>query len=202
MRSVAASSTHIGRRFASSTARKRLSGTLTAWSAGDSLGLSRIVGIRASSSATGLPYFHIVIAQSLAIREPATDSGMAFTRAGKASSRRTQTPSAPAQDEDESSTDKEETASGGRSNRMAACTRIGVVDLVDLRGGDRGQKNVEAGALAERARHGDAATMPGDDAMDDGEAEAGAFAHRLGGEERLEDALPRRFVHAAAGIAD
>src|SRR5580658_931557 len=40
-----------------------------------------------------------------------------------------------------------------------------------------------------------------DDAMDDGEAEAGAFADTFGGEERLEDPRSGRLVHAGAGPA-
>ncbi len=39
-----------------------------------------------------------------------------------------------------------------------------------------------------------------DDAVRDGQAESGAAFLGLGGEERLEDAAPGRFVHADAGI--
>jgi hypothetical protein len=39
-----------------------------------------------------------------------------------------------------------------------------------------------------------------DDAVRHGQAQAGALAHRLGREERLEDARPRLGVHAAAVV--
>ena len=46
-----------------------------------------------------------------------------------------------------------------------------------------------------------AAAGAGDDPVDGGEAEAGAFAFALGGEERLEGPLDRLLVHADAGVA-
>ncbi len=50
------------------------------------------------------------------------------------------------------------------------------------------------------ALHRDAPAMLRDDAVDDGQTEAGANAHGLRGEERLENALHRRFVHAAPRV--
>ena len=65
-----------------------------------------------------------------------------------------------------------------------------------------GEQEAEGGAAAGLAGHLDVAVALGDDAVHRREAEAGALARLLGGEERLEGARPRRLVHAAAGVGD
>ena len=76
-----------------------------------------------------------------------------------------------------------------RSLGLSAGTRQGQVDL-------------ERGALPRLAvdRHESAALL--DDAVHRGEAEAGALAHALGGEERLEDVPQRLRIHAGPGVGD
>src|SRR2546430_16120171 len=71
-----------------------------------------------------------------------------------------------------------------------------------LRLGVTWQEHVETRPLANRALALDPAAMLLDDAEDHGEAEAGALAGVLGGEERLEDALTDLGGHAVAGGAD
>jgi hypothetical protein len=56
-------------------------------------------------------------------------------------------------------------------------------------------------ATAELARDRDGASAHLRDAVGSRQSEAGALAHRLGGEERLEDATAGRFVHAGAIVA-
>ena len=65
-----------------------------------------------------------------------------------------------------------------------------------------GRKIFKVGALADLARDFDPAVVLRDDAVNRGEAEAGAFADFLGGEERLEDVAERLGVHAAAGVGE
>ena len=48
----------------------------------------------------------------------------------------------------------------------------------------------------------DEAAVLSDNAVHGGQPQPGAFADFLGGEERLEDVLDDRLVHAAAGVAD
>src|ERR671918_392499 len=62
--------------------------------------------------------------------------------------------------------------------------------------------NDEGATASGSARHIDRARGIGDDAVNEREAEARALADLLGGEERLEDARERRFVHAGAGVFD
>src|SRR5262245_38990949 len=49
------------------------------------------------------------------------------------------------------------------------------------------QEDAEAGAFAGAGVHVHAAAVAGDDAVTDGQPQAGALADRLGGEERIED---------------
>ena len=82
----------------------------------------------------------------------------------------------------------------------ARCPRVAasilpVGDAVHLREVDR-----ERRALARSAPHVHRATVLGDDAVDDREAEAGALPGLLGSEERLEDPLDGRRVHAGTGV--
>ena len=56
--------------------------------------------------------------------------------------------------------------------------------------------------MARLAVNGDGATVAADDAVNDGEAEAGALADGLGGEEGIEDAVEGGAIHAAAVVAD
>ncbi len=67
-------------------------------------------------------------------------------------------------------------------------------------GFDGGKGDGEGGPAAGLAVDVDFAAALHDDAFDHGEAEAGAFAGGLGGEEGFEDALPDVFGHADAGI--
>src|ERR1035437_3308620 len=57
-----------------------------------------------------------------------------------------------------------------------------------------------AAAVAGLAVDFNPALMLFDDAVDGGQAEAGALAHFLGGEERFKNALERAVIHAAAGV--
>ena len=68
--------------------------------------------------------------------------------------------------------------------------------------GDAGEKNGEGGAGAGLALDGDPALMLLDDAIDGGQAQAGALADFLGGEKRLEQMAQRLVVHAQAGVGD
>ena len=68
--------------------------------------------------------------------------------------------------------------------------------------GDDREIQVELRSLAGLAVHGDGAVVTLDDAVYDGEAEARARAHRLGREERLEDALEHFARHAGAAVAN
>ena len=63
------------------------------------------------------------------------------------------------------------------------------------------QEDGESGALARRALDRDVPAALLHDAVDRGQAEAGALAGLLGGEEGLEDPRLRRHVHADAGVA-
>ena len=65
-----------------------------------------------------------------------------------------------------------------------------------------GKEDPEGGARTDFAGDFDPALVLLDDAVDGGQAEAGAFADLLGGEERFEDAVQRLLVHAAAGVGD
>src|SRR5580658_10644587 len=62
------------------------------------------------------------------------------------------------------------------------------------------QRDVEFAAATELARHRDRPTVSDDDAMDDRETKTGSLIHRPGREERIEDALQRRLVHATPGV--
>ena len=68
--------------------------------------------------------------------------------------------------------------------------------------GDPGQAEGETGAAARFAVHPDVAAILFGDAVDHGEAEAGAFADFLGGKEGFEDLLPHLLADARAGIGD
>src|SRR6185503_802782 len=57
-------------------------------------------------------------------------------------------------------------------------------------------------ALSQLALHPDLAAVGGDDAVADREAEAGALAHRLGREERVEDLVEVLRRDAAAVVGD
>jgi hypothetical protein len=65
-----------------------------------------------------------------------------------------------------------------------------------------GKKNFEFGAGVGFAEDADGAAMLFDDAVDGGEAEAGAFAGNFGGEERFEDVRFGFGTHAGAGVFD
>src|SRR5579871_2863984 len=83
---------------------------------------------------------------------------------------------------------------------VATRPRYGKRDPRCLRRG--GEIEREGRALSRRAAHNDPALMTLHDAVDDGEAEAGATTGVLGREERLEDALERRLVHAGPAVLD
>ena len=74
-------------------------------------------------------------------------------------------------------------------------------DLVDL-GLDARQEDLERRPAAGRAVDADRALVIPHDAVHDGEPEARALAGALGREERIEDALERRGVHAVAVVDD
>ena len=65
-----------------------------------------------------------------------------------------------------------------------------------------GQVDLEGRSLARLAVDIDEAVVLLDDAVDRGQPQAGALAHLLGGEERLEELCQRLLVHAAAVVAD
>ncbi len=67
---------------------------------------------------------------------------------------------------------------------------------------DQRQVDLESGALADRGLDRDVAAGPLHDAVDHGEAEAGALAELLGGEEGLEDVLEHLRRDAGAGVGD
>ena len=71
----------------------------------------------------------------------------------------------------------------------------------DRGGQDTRKREVERAAHAHRAVHPDVATRLPHDAVHGRQPEAGALAHRLGGEERLEDVLERFAAHTHAGVA-
>src|SRR5271163_2187964 len=60
----------------------------------------------------------------------------------------------------------------------------------------------EGSAIPRLAIGGDGATEAGDDSMDDGKTQASALPDRLGGKERIEDAVERGAIHTAAIVAD
>ena len=64
------------------------------------------------------------------------------------------------------------------------------------------QEDAHGRALAEAACNVDHSPRLMHEAMHHAEAEAGAVARALGGEKRLEDARPRRRVHADAGVGE
>ena len=66
--------------------------------------------------------------------------------------------------------------------------------------GEHRQIDPEGAAPARLAVAGDAPAVGLDDAVDRSQAQAGALAHVLGGEERLEDVLPGVLVHALARV--
>ena len=65
-----------------------------------------------------------------------------------------------------------------------------------------GEIDAEYGAACKFTFDLDTATALLNDAVNGGEAEAGAFAHRLGGEKRFEDVGESCGIHAMAGIGD
>ena len=65
-----------------------------------------------------------------------------------------------------------------------------------------GKENGEGGAGAGLAFDDDPALMLLDNAIDGGQAQAGALADFLGGEKRLEEMAQGGVVHAAAGVGD
>ena len=67
--------------------------------------------------------------------------------------------------------------------------------------GDR-QKDLERGANTNGAAHGNPAFVLPGDAVNRGQAQPGAFAGLFRGKERLENALQRRFLHAATCVDD
>ena len=81
--------------------------------------------------------------------------------------------------------------------------RLSGSSIRDQVGGGR-QENAERRALAEFAFDFDPAFVLLDDAVNRGEAEAGAFAEFLGGEKRLENArdIFRRNAHAGVGVGE
>ena len=83
----------------------------------------------------------------------------------------------------------------GRFAGACSCCR-----LVGL-GHVPGQVDLEGRALARLAVDVDEAVVLLDDAVDRGQPQAGAFAHLLGGEKRLEDVVQGLLVHAAAVVA-
>src|SRR6218665_300422 len=64
------------------------------------------------------------------------------------------------------------------------------------------QGQQEGGALARRAAHVDLPPHGLDDGVADGQAQAGAHAHGLGGEEGIEDALHHLRAHAHPVVLD
>ena len=76
---------------------------------------------------------------------------------------------------------------------------VGLVLLGDL-GGGLGQIDIEGGSLADLAVDENLAVMAGDDPMHRGQAHAGAFADRPGGEEGFENPPQGFVVHADSGI--
>ena len=80
---------------------------------------------------------------------------------------------------------------GGRHSQRAAAGRS--------RGG---QKDLKSRAFANAALHGDPALMLLDDAINRGQAQAGAAVHFLGGEKRLENPAQIFRRDAAAGVAE
>ena len=68
--------------------------------------------------------------------------------------------------------------------------------------GEGGQEEVEGGAAAHGALHGDPALVLCDDAIDGGQPKAGALARGLGGEERLEDSAQVLRRDAGPGVGD
>ena len=64
------------------------------------------------------------------------------------------------------------------------------------------QENGKGRALARVAGDRDLTTVVLDDPMDHRKSEPGAFAHGLGGEERLEDAFDHGSLHAMPGVGD
>src|SRR5690606_3497116 len=68
--------------------------------------------------------------------------------------------------------------------------------------GERGQIDVKGRSLADVAGNPEEAAVAAHDAEDGGEAEAGALADALGGEERLEDLVEVFGGDADAGVAD
>src|SRR5262245_16375864 len=76
-----------------------------------------------------------------------------------------------------------------------------VSDIASSRPGG-GQLDDEPRAVAVLALHANGAAMASDDAMGDREAEPGALADRLGGEERIPDAIQVILGNARAGVFD
>src|SRR5688500_12367149 len=74
------------------------------------------------------------------------------------------------------------------------------LSITGERSGGR-QVNPECGARAQAAFDGDMAAALGDDPVGGRQAEPGALALLLGGEERLEDAAQCLLRHAVAGVA-
>lgn len=89
---------------------------------------------------------------------------------------------------------------GGEGRRR--CWRGSVVTEIGPGLSLWGEVEVEDSALALGGIEVDKAAGAGDDAVDGGEAKAGALFLGLGGEERVEDVLEGIFVHSATGIGN
>src|SRR5690348_451518 len=87
----------------------------------------------------------------------------------------------------------------GAESRQEAW-RLGAIRTVFAGAGDR-QIDMEGGSRARAARYSDLAAVGRNDPVHDRQAKPGAFAHVLGGEERLEDALQHVGRDAASGVA-
>src|SRR3990167_9126270 len=70
------------------------------------------------------------------------------------------------------------------------------------REGFHGEVDAECGSLSDRTIHLDGAAVGSNDAVADGQAQSGPFAHLLGGEEGVENPLQVFFGNSASRIDD
>src|SRR5258706_13549272 len=73
------------------------------------------------------------------------------------------------------------------------------IDIIDI---GPGQEDLTCAAAPGRARHLRYAAGIRHDTEYEGQAQPGALAHFLGGEEGLEDVRERGLIHAGAGVRD
>ena len=93
---------------------------------------------------------------------------------------------------------------GDEDQFRAAAHRLDILGhLLDFPGSNSQRKiHTEGSADIDLAIDVQEATMLANDAVDGGEAQAGAFADILGGEEGLEDAIEGGRVHSGSGVGD